>query len=203
MKQLLLLICLTASVMIGHSQIVESRVNRFLSTHSIDTFLVYSTPCSGGIMLDSCQYDEPHFVFFKQNESYYLKRFDYCTTYQSLSIDDTNPLTYYLQHKVVIDTEEVKPPSYIEAIKKKRRKVESTIITLSVSHSCYYQFQLPFTKEPLYKTIDSFDLEFKTFDNGKENMYYAYNQQTKLKALIDLTDLLIKNLEADKKFQSE
>jgi len=202
MKQLLLLNFFIAFFLIGSTQIVESRVAQFISSHSIDTFLVYSVPCSGSVYLDSCQYDDPHFLFFKKKDNYYLKRFDYCTTYQPLLLDANNPLTYYLEDKAVIDTEEIKPPTYIE-VKKKRNKVDSLLTISSVSHSCYYKFQLSFGKEPVYKYANSYDLEFKVFDNGKDNMYYTYNQQTKLKALIDLTSLLIKNLNADKKFKTE
>ena len=37
-------------------------------------------------------------------------------------------------------------------------------------------------------------LDFIKFDNGKKNMYYNYNRQTKLKSLIDKIDELLKQL---------
>jgi hypothetical protein len=41
-----------------------------------------------------------------------------------------------------------------------------------------------------FKSASYYDLNFEKFDNGKTNIYYKYNQNTKLKQLVDqLTEL--------------
>lgn len=186
----------------GITQIVGDRVNNYAAQNSIDTFLVYSFPCSGGIPFDSCQYDEPHYLIWRQSGKFFLKRFDYCKTYQTLSLDVSNPLTFYLSNKRLIDKEKIRQPTYYE-VKKNKTTIDTLLVTSTVSHSCYHTFQLPLTKKPQYKSADIYDLDFKTFDNGKKNIFYNYNQRTKFKRLIDLTTELINGLETNNKFEQE
>jgi len=203
MTRPILLTTLLLGTLPGITQIVGDRVNKYASQNRIDTLLIYSFPCSGaGVSFDSCQYDEPHYLIWQQNGEFFLKRFDYCRTYQTLSLDTSNPLTFYLKYKRIIDKQEIQQPTYYE-VKKSKKTVDTLIVTSSVDHSCYHKFQLPLTKKPKYKYADTYDLDFKVFENGKKNIYYAYNQKTKFKALIDLTLSLIKQLESDNKFQNE
>jgi hypothetical protein len=186
--------------MAGKTQIVGYRVDKYINQNSIDTFIIYSYPCSGDIpFFDSCQYDEPHYLIWQQNGEFFLKRFDYCKIYITLSLDTSNPLTFYLKNRRLIEKEEIHQPTYYE-VKKKQKTVDTLMVTSMVDHSCYHKFQLPFTKKPKYKYADIYDLDFKVFDNGKKNVYYNYNQRTKFKALIDLTTSLIKQLDSDNKF---
>jgi hypothetical protein len=186
----------------GLTQIVGGRIDKYTTQYSIDTFLVYSFPCSGGVPFDSCQYDEPHYLIWRQSGSFFIKRFDYCKTYQTLPLDTANPLTFYLNNKRILDKEQIRQPTYYE-VKKNKTKVDTLMITSTVNHSCYHKFRLSLTKKPKYKYADIYDLDFKTFDNGKKNIYYNYNQRTRFKALIDLTTELIKELEKENKFQDE
>lgn len=55
----------------GMTQTVGDRVNKYATQNSIDTFLVYSFPCSGGVSFDSCQFDEPHYLIWRQNGDYF------------------------------------------------------------------------------------------------------------------------------------
>jgi hypothetical protein len=105
----------------GMTQIVGDGVNKFTIQNSSDTFLVYSFPCFGDISFDSCQYDEPHYLIWRQNGDFFLKRFDYCKTYKTLSLGTANPLTYYLKNKTIIDQEEIKQPTYFD-VRKTRKK---------------------------------------------------------------------------------
>lgn len=186
----------------GMTQIVGDRVTKYATQNSIDTFLVYSFPCSGGVSFDSCQYDDPHYLIWRQNGDFFLKRFDYCKTYKSISLDTSNPLTFYLKNKRVIDKEEIRQPTYYE-VKKNKKTVDTLMVTSSVSHSCYHKYRLPLTKKPKYKYADTYDLNFKTFENGRNNIFYNYNQKTKFWALIDLTTTLIDKLKEENKFLDE
>jgi hypothetical protein len=202
MTRLLFLTFLLIGTLPGKTQIVGDRANKYAAQNSIDTFLIYSFPCSGGIPFDSCQFDDPHYLIWRQNGDFFLKRFDYCKTYKTLSVDTSNPLTFYLSNKRIIDKEEIRQPTYYE-IKKKKTTVDTLMVTSSVSHSCYHKYQLPLTKKAKYKYADTYDLDFKTFDNGKKNIYYNYNQRTRLKALIDLTTSLIDKFKGENRFQDE
>jgi len=183
----------------GMAQIVGDRVTKYATQNSIDTFLIYSFPCSGSVSFDSCQYDETHYLIWRQNGDYFIKRFDYCKIYKTLSIDTSNPLTFYLHNKRIIDKEQILQPTYYE-VKKNKTTVDTLMVTSQVDHSCYHKFQLPLTTKPKYKYAVTYDLNFKTFDNGKKNIYYNYNQRTKFKALIDMTTVLIEALKKENKF---
>src|SRR5688572_17657507 len=112
----------------GLTQIVGDRVDKYVAQNSIDTFLVYSFPCSGGIPFDSCQYDEPHYLIWQQKGEFFLKRFDYCKTYRTLSLDTSNPLTFYLVNKQRIDKEQIRQPTYYE-VKKKKKTIDTLMAT--------------------------------------------------------------------------
>ena len=93
MKQLPILTFLFCLTFITKAQIVEYRVDKYVKANVIDTFLVYSFPCSGqGIWFDSCKYEEPQYLIWKQKGVYYLKKFDYCKTYKTIQLDSANPI---------------------------------------------------------------------------------------------------------------
>jgi hypothetical protein len=187
----------------GKTQIVDHRVDNYTSRNFIDTFLVYSYHCSGCVIsFDSCGFDEPHYLMWKKNGNYFLKRFDYCTTFKTLTLDIYNPLVFYLNNRTAIEEEEIKQPTYYE-VKKRKRKVDTLITTSTMSHSYYHKFQLPFLKDTKFKYVDTYDLAFEKFEDGKRNFFYDYNQRTRLKALIDLTVLLIDELRNGNKFEPQ
>ena len=72
-----------------------------------------------------------------------------------------------------------------------------------VDHSCSHKFKLPLTTNPKYKYANTYDLDFKFFDNGRKNIYYVYNQKTKFKLLIDKTTTLIKEIDSRNEFEPE
>jgi hypothetical protein len=199
MKRLFLLVPLFTFALAAKSQI-DYRIETYLDRHDIDTFLIYELECSGYVELDSCQFDEPHYLFWRQNENFYLKRFDYCKEYRIISLDTANCLIYYLKNKRNIDKEEVKQPTYYET-KKIKGKTGKVIVTSERSHPCYHKFRL--SREPEYKYADTYDLDFKEFDNGRKNINYSYNQNTKFKKLIDLTTTLLQTLERENRFEVE
>ncbi len=185
------------------TQIVGDRVDKYVAQNFIDTFIVYSFPCSGYIsFLDSCRNDVSHYLFWRQNESYLLKRFDYCKTYQTLTLDTVNPLAFYLTNEHIINEEQIRQPTYYE-VKKNKKTVDTLMYILTESHPCYHTFKFSFTNKPKYKSAAIYYLEFEMLDNEKKNIYYNYNQKTKFKSLIDLTIKLIKQLETENKFEIE
>ena len=202
MRRLLSIALCSFFSLCGYSQVVGWRVEKYLAERHIDTFLIYSYPCSGGISFDSCQNDEPHYLMWKRNDRFYLKRFDYCKTFQTVTLDTTNSLTFYLKNKKLIDKEEIKQPTYYE-VKRRGKTVDTLMTTTTIDHSCYHTFQFPLSNKPKRKYADVYDLDFEKFDNGRKNIYYAYNQRTKFKALIDQTTSLINELKVSDKFVPE
>jgi hypothetical protein len=204
MKQLLIIATLLFGLtFITKSQIVENRVGKYLQVKAIDTFLVYSYPCSGqGVWFDSCKYEEPQYLIWTQDGNYYLRKFDYCNSFSVIQIDSINPLTFYLKNKKVIDREKIKQPTYYE-YKKNKTKIDTLVVTSMVDHSCSHKFTLPLTRNSKYKYANTYDLDFKLFDNGRKNIYFNYNQKTKFKLLIDLTTQLIKQMETENRFVLE
>ena len=174
----------------GYSQDIQARLDLFRANEHIDTFLVYSQPCSGGLITDSCSIEDTHYLFWTKNNNFFLKRFDYCQTFKPLALDTSNPLAFYLKNRKQIDKEEILPPSRYE-FKKHGNITDTLILSSFVDHSCYHTFALPFSKKPKYKSVDSYNLNFEKFENGRRNIYYTHNQKTKLKTLIDLTTVLI------------
>ena len=201
MARLLILTFLHILTFTTQAQIVGYRVDKYVSEKAIDTFLIYSLSCSGGsIRFDSYKNDDPHYLIWKKEGNYFLKKFDYCNNFKIIILDSANPLIFYLVHKKVINKEQIKPPTYYEIKKKNKPRL---VVTSMVSHSCFHKFALPFKEKQQFKYADTYNLDFIKFDNGKKNIYYNYNQKTKFKALIDLITGLIMQLDLNKKLEPE
>lgn len=202
MTRLLLIIVFSLLGFSGRSQLIADRVNTYVAEHKIDTFLIYSLPCSGGIFFDSCEAKESHYLFWKKENSFFLKRFGYCKTYKIVSLDTVNPLAFYLRYRKVIDKEEIKQPTYYQVVRK-GKTIDTLTVTSGIDHSCYHTFHLPFAKKAKTKSADIYDLEFKVFKNERKNIFYSYNQKTKFKLLIDQTTFLLNMLVTKGEFQSD
>jgi len=188
--------------MTGQAQIIDLRVEKYIAQNCIDTLIVYSYPCSGCIRSDSCHYEEPHYLIWQHNGGVFLKRFDYCKTYRALPLDSSNPLAFYLKNKRIIDKEQIRPPTYYE-LRKNKQETDTLTVTSTVDHSSYHDFEFVLKEKKSHKYADIYDLDFKTFDNGRKNIYYTYNQKTRFKALIDLTTALLKEFDDTNKFEGE
>lgn len=182
-------------------QVVEVKVRNKILTlmkENVDTFLIYSYSCNGGLIpLDSCKYEEPQFLFWQQSGQYYFQKFDYCSTYKILKLDTLNPLTFYLKHKSLIDKEAIKPPAYFD-IKKGKHGTNTIVNSITVSHSCFHEFIMNLKGSINHKSVNTYYLNYTRFDNGKLNIYRNYNQRTKLSALSTMTSDLIRSLETAK-----
>jgi hypothetical protein len=205
MKILLSLVTLFMTVSIK-AQVVDEKVqnemNRLRQSH-VDTFLIYSLSCNGGLIpLDTCAYEQTQYLFWTKHLKTYLKRFDYCKGYKPIQLDTLNPLNFYFTNQSTIAKEIIKKPTYYE-FKKTIKGVDTILNTITVDHSCYHRFDFVINKDTTTKVVDNFDLDYIKFDDGKKNIYYRYNQRTKQKKLIDIVSNLVDILERDNKFETE
>jgi hypothetical protein len=187
MKLLFFLVLLASLSLHGYSQVVESNVERFVKEKNIDSFLVYKGSLDGSFPSpDSCQWEEPNYLFWHEKNQWYLKKFDYCTTFEAVLLDNFNPLKFYLLHKHQIDKEKIKEPKYYQTVIKNGRKVVVTT-TITASHQLYHHFQYYTGTHRKIIQASEYYLQFEKFDNGRRNINYFINQKTKLKSLIDIS----------------
>jgi len=197
---LTLLIVLTISV---NGQVIDNKIQKQvdrLKHQNVDSFLIYSLSCNGGLIsLDTCAYEATQYLFWVKDKSCFIKRFDYCRSYKVVLLDRVSPLSFYFTYKNQIDKEELKMPTYVQS---KKGNITTTITT-TVDHACFYEMTFQIKSKSIIKRVSDFNLTFKEFDNGKKNLYYDFNQNTKLKALTDQITELIGKLNASNKFESE
>jgi len=172
--------------MSSKEQVIDNRIQKeieSLRAAKVDTFLIYTRPCPGSIptrLPDTCVYEDLQYLFWKQNTNCYVKKFDFCNNYKPSLLDPINALSFYLLYRNQIDKEEIKQPTYLQS--------KTTAISSTIDHTCFYEMTFLLNDTTILKSISYYDLTLVKFDNGKRNIYYNYNQQTKLKKLVDLLD---------------
>ncbi len=203
MTRLLLLTLLIVLTISANGQVIDNKIRKqvkSLKNQGVDSFLIYTLTCNGGIIaLDTCAYEQTQYLCWAKDKSYFIQRFDYCKSYKAISLDTTNPLSFYLVYKNQIDKEQIRMPTYVQS---KKGNIITTITT-TVDHTCFYEMTFQIKSSKLIKRVSDYNLTFKTFDNGKKNIYYNYNQHTKLKALTDQITNLISRLDTCNKFETE
>lgn len=166
------------------AQEIESKIDSFARINNIDSFLVYSITCNDlWHSIDSCDQRPPLYLIWKKNGYFSIQKFERCNDYNPVQIDNENPLNFYFSNREAIDKEEIKPPVYYEYKKEKRRKYTIEVISTQ-SHSCFYNLSLRTTINFTKKRVDSHNLKFTEFDDGKKSINSNYNNSTKLKKLI-------------------
>src|SRR5947207_15836075 len=99
MTRLLLSMFVVALTIASKGQIIENRIQRQIDTlksSKVDTFLIYSFTCNGGLMpFDTCAYEKTQYLFWTQNTKTFLQRYDYCKRYKAIQLDTINPLVFY------------------------------------------------------------------------------------------------------------
>jgi hypothetical protein len=179
---------------------ISKRAQNFqdsLAKNKVDTLLDYTFKCVGYYHIDTCNFFDAHYIFWKQNDKTYLQKIDDCNTYKTILLDTTNPLTFYIAQKKKVDQEIIYPPTYVQS----QHGDTGTLIQQSIDHTCYYEMTFLINTKKKFKRVSDYDLRYKSFDNGRKNMYYTYNQKTQLKELIEKIDQLIKQLDTNKNFQ--
>src|SRR5689334_10758465 len=178
---LFVLIILSASGFC-QSQSRQSAVHNYISDHHIDTAFIFSRYCAGTIRFlrktDSCQAAEyTQYLFWKQNGKHSVKRFERCENDKVVELPDNNPLSFYLTHHSIIDTEKIKPPTFSIRTIKGADGRDSLIVTsiAMTAHSCFPTFEFILNKSSVKKQTDEYDLDFPMFnEEGEKNFYYEY-----------------------------
>jgi hypothetical protein len=174
----------------SNGQMVKDDIESFIKVRAIDTFLIYYQPCIGySYPADTCQPKDTHYLLWKESNEYFAKKFQTCYTSNSNSIDIKNPLAYYIANRQTINDEEIKQPTYLKSVKK-RKTIDTIMVITAIDHSCHYKFMFGLNGVVTKKSADEFDLNFIKFDTGEMNINYEYNQKTKLKKLIDYTTVM-------------
>ena len=203
MTRFLLLILFVGLTIFGNTQAIADRIQKQMDSSKIlnvDTFFIYTLYCNGAMMsLDTCTHEESQYLLWTHQKMYYIKKFDYCRTYKPILLDTINPLSFYLKNKNRIDKEKIKMPTYVQS----RKGNVETIITSTIDHTCFYKMAFQLGSSSIIKSVSDFDLTFATFDNGRKNMYYSYNQKTKLKVLIGQLTKLVDELNKSRKWVVE
>lgn len=181
-----------------HAQEIDKRITTYLQKERIDSFIIYSEYCGSNFFpFDSCLNEAIQYAFMHKKGETKIVKIDGCDIFSPIILSLDNPFDYYINNLDSINKEVIKPPTYFY----KKKKLFATVLTeayLSVSHSCFHTF-----KSTSFKTdiaVDNYDLTFKTFDDGRENIYYEKNKKTKTNQLIKLTTNLIKQLEEEGRF---
>lgn len=168
-----------------------------LTNKNIDTLFEYNLECVRYSNIDICNLFAAHYIFWKQNDKTYLQRIDECNTYKAILLGTANPLTFYLTQKKKIDQEIVYSPAFVEL----QHDGHGILIQQFIDHTCYHEMTFSINTKKTVKSVSDYDLNFKTFGNGRKNMYYDHNHQTELKKIIEQITGLLKALDGDKKFE--
>lgn len=142
---------------------VECRAKVFqnsLTQSNVDTILNYTLDCIGSTYrVDTCDFYHTYYLFWIQNESTFLQKFDGCNFYKAIPLDTINLLTFYVAQQKEIDQEMIYPPTYSKS------KYGDTVITVeqTIVHTCFYQMNSLIKKKKTFKSVSEYDLSFQKF----------------------------------------
>lgn len=193
MKFFLVWTILLFSTEITYSQIIEGEIEQKIGSlrkQGVDTIIFYSYTCNGKLVpppIEDCTDNgEYHYLLWKDFENIYVQKFELCYSFNTLKLSKLFSLNYLRDHFYKIKREEIINPGY-EVYNKKTK--ETTYVTQNMSHSCYHKFQIFFNDNKLDKTIDTYGLEDKFMDDGKQNQSYIKNHNTKLYQLLKILEI--------------
>ena len=201
MTKLAFLMLLVISGLSSIGQTVQQKVERFAKEIGVDSFYVYSYPCIGySYPIDSCKRKDIHYLLWAKKNKYFIKRFENCSFSSSIQIDTPNPMKFYILNNHLIDKEVLKPPTYY-SYEKRKNKIDTLTVSSSVDHSCHHKFVFHLGGKSVEKWYDTYDLNFKKFDNGQKNIYFDFNEKTKSNTLINEMTELLDLYNSSKKFE--
>jgi hypothetical protein len=177
--------------------VINVRIKNEIERLKIDTALIYSFTCSGCSTSDSCSKERPQYLFWKQNDRFYIRRFDYCKDYVAIVSNAKNPLGFYLRHREVINNEEIKPPTFKKVVRKES-SADTVLLTSSVDHSYYHELTLHLEDKIVRKSIDVYNLQSKKYNDGLLNINYDSNRKTQSYNLVNRISEFIKACERKK-----
>ena len=195
MKKLLFLTITLGISFLSKGQQVENSVKEFIKEQRLDTFLTYTYPCIGyEYPIDSCEPSDTHFLIWMKSKKFFIKKFKKCFTSEVVILESDNPLTFYLLNKHQIDEEQIKEPAYYK-YQKRKKGVDTLIVTTSINHSCHHTFSFKVNGSEVNKSADTYNLDFERFESGEKNINYDVNLKTKFKELIGRITALIRVFE--------
>jgi hypothetical protein len=193
MKFFLLFTLLLFSIEITYSQDIEREIEQKIDSlrlQGVDTIIFYSFTCNGmwvSLPIEDCTDDgNYHYLFWEHFENIYVQRFERCHSFNTLKLAKLFSLNSLREHFKTIEKEEIRNPVY--KIYNKKTKETSHII-YTVSHSCYHELQIFFNDNKLDKTIDTYGLEDKFMDDGKQNQSYIKNHKTILYQFLKILEI--------------
>lgn len=168
----------------------EESLQKFVKKEKLDSFFIYNRICVGYINLnpDTCRNSDIQYLFWVKRGKFYLKKFTRCEVSQTFRIKTDNPFNYYLDHRSVIDSEEIRMPTVI-TYKKTATGIDTIMNSTAIDHSCHHQFRTQLDTTTLKMSVDEFDLETQDVaispSAKSRNIYYEHNQATLTKQLIE------------------
>jgi hypothetical protein len=170
-------------------EVIDSRIKNEIDRLNADALLIYSFSCNGCSSADSCNIEPTHYLFWKKEGHFFLKRFDYCRSFDEVNLASNNPLRYYLANKKTIDNEEVgKDKTHVSPV--------AAVTDYSYHHSLITRVK----DETIKKIVDVNDLDAGKPDDEFDCIYCNHRRRIKTEALIDKITVFIKRLETSKKF---
>ncbi len=180
----------------SNGQVVEGKVKSYvdsLKANGVETFLIYTYYSSGRMpAINPCDSEVSQYLFWASAQQTFATKFDKCRSHESIEISNLNPLDFYASNKLKIEKEKIEAPTKL--VKAKRSKPKE--VSYKVSHSYFHKFRFLNQGNLSEKVISSYALNLETFDDGKPNIYYKQNQNSKLKELIEVTTTAVKEYEA-------
>lgn len=193
MKFFLLFTLLLFSIEITYSQDIDREIERKIDSlrlQGVDTIIFYSFTCNGkwvSFPNEDCADDgDYHYLFWEYSGNIYAQRFELCYSFSTIKLAKSFSLNSLREHFKTIKKEEILNPGY-KVYNKKTKEISYFI--QNVSHSCFHKFQIFFNEIKLDKTIDTYGLENKLLDDGKQNQSYLKNHKTKLYQLLKIFEM--------------
>ena len=202
MKTAFFTLIFCGSFLYGHTQVVEDKIQKFTNEKNIETFWVYDYSCNYDIILGDCGWEEPHYLFWQQFDKWYIKQFDYCETYKTIQLDNLDSLFLYFHNFKKIEEHSMKQQTDNKPTKLSRRKKASGQ-PVPVRFTCLYTFRYNSKGESKRIIEDAYYLKLEKSGNNDETAFVKNQTQDELKSLIVITEKLIKELNAEKKFVIE
>lgn len=197
-KSLILLAMLSS--MLSGSAIAQDRVfanvQEEIKRKGIDTAVIYAADCIGCInrSKDSCKTKAARYLFFQKQGRQFVQRFDLCTITQPAELPAGNLVSYFLANADSLKLEEIERPTFSKKNVKRGDKLVEETEELFISHHSYYEMILKTGSVEVKKWVGDYYLTTKDNGNGKKNIYYESNRQTKLYSLIVQMQVCIKQL---------
>ena len=182
------------SAICSKGQVLEKSVENFIAKNKIDTSLIYSQGCTGhSFLIDSCKRDDAFYLLWLKNGRCFVNQFKNCQTSSVISIDNVNPLSFFLNNLKRIKEEKIRVPEFYE-YQQTKDGIDTTFLSEVASHSCFCLFKMNIGDSIVSKIINSYNLNYSNSAQNGKNINYAYNQNTKLKSLIDQMSIFLKKI---------